>query len=72
MKLEEKYLKRIEEECFLDRHGKKVELDKDGNRWPENEPKNHTKADEILMDLLKELGYTELVKLYDSVSKWYE
>jgi len=70
MKLEQKYLKRIEEECFLDDKGKKVALD--DLDYMLDQPKNHFKADEILMDLLKELGYIELVEKYESVDKWYE
>jgi len=56
MKLEEKYLKRIEEECSV----------------PNGEPENHINADIILTDLLKELGYDELVNKYNSIRKWYE
>lgn len=31
----------------------------------------HSRADYILCELLKTLGYDELVKLYDEVPKWY-
>lgn len=31
----------------------------------------HTCADEILCDLLKELGYERLVKAFNNVWKWY-
>ena len=36
------------------------------------EPENHTKADGILCELLISLGYTETVKAWEAVSKWYE
>lgn len=32
---------------------------------------SHAKADCILCELLEELGYTELVKMYNNVPKWY-
>lgn len=32
---------------------------------------SHIEADEILCKILKELGYTEIVKAYNKVSKWY-
>lgn len=31
----------------------------------------HIKADGILCELLKALGYTDVVKEYKKVSKWY-
>ena len=31
----------------------------------------HMKADQVLCDLLNELGFSELVERYDSKSKWY-
>lgn len=33
--------------------------------------KGHATADGILCDLLEKLGYTELVKAFDEVWKWY-
>lgn len=32
---------------------------------------DHDVADFILCELLKELGYTELVEIYKKVPKWY-
>lgn len=31
----------------------------------------HAEADGILTDLLRELGFAELVELYEKVQKWY-
>lgn len=31
----------------------------------------HIKADQVLCDLLKELGFSALVERYDSKTKWY-
>jgi len=31
----------------------------------------HLKADNIISDLLRELGYGEVVDIYDEVDKWY-
>lgn len=31
----------------------------------------HSKADGLLCELLKELGYEKVVELYGDVSKWY-
>lgn len=33
--------------------------------------RDHGKADNVLMDLLLELGYTETLKAYNEVDKWY-
>ena len=33
--------------------------------------KAHGKADDILCEALKQLGYNELVELYEKVEKWY-
>lgn len=32
---------------------------------------NHITADNILCEVLKLLGYDEIVKEYDKISKWY-
>ena len=32
----------------------------------------HIKADELLEELLKELGLTNLAKIYNKVEKWYD
>lgn len=32
---------------------------------------NHINADNILMELLKELGFDKLVKKYDKITKYY-
>lgn len=32
----------------------------------------HTKADELLCELLRRLGYHEVVKEFESIPKWYE
>lgn len=32
----------------------------------------HPEADDVLRKLLLELGYSEVVELYDKVEKWYE
>lgn len=69
--IEERYLKRIEEECYFDWFNKKEEPDKDGGYHNLNDEKNYMNADEILRDLLKELGYTKLVKKYNSIDKYY-
>ena len=31
----------------------------------------HGDADDLLMDVLNKLGYTELAKAFDDVPKWY-
>lgn len=31
----------------------------------------HIIADDILCDLLKDLGYTELIAVYEKINKWY-
>lgn len=31
----------------------------------------HSRADDLLCDLLKELGFKEVVDVYDKVGKWY-
>lgn len=33
---------------------------------------DHERADEILCDILRLLGYERLVETYESVSRWYE
>ncbi len=33
--------------------------------------KAHLEADWIICDLLDDLGYTEVTKEYDKISKWY-
>lgn len=38
----------------------------------EDDPENaHPEADDLLCDLLKELGYGEGIKLYKEMEKWY-
>lgn len=32
---------------------------------------SHGRADDVLCDLLKSLGYTDVVEAYESVPKWY-
>ena len=32
---------------------------------------DHEKADEVLCDLLKELGYSDIVSLWNRIPKWY-
>lgn len=32
---------------------------------------DHSMSDSLLEDLLKELGYEEVVSVYDKVDKWY-
>jgi len=32
---------------------------------------DHAKADDVLCDLLSELGYHDVVELYDRIDKWY-
>ncbi len=32
---------------------------------------SHGRADDILCELLKDLGYGEVVELYDSFTRWY-
>lgn len=32
----------------------------------------HTKADDLLCELLRRLGYDEVVKEFESIPKWYE
>lgn len=54
-KLNEKYLNRMKQWEFND-------YDKE---------ESHVEADCILCELLEELGYTELVKMYNNVPKWY-
>lgn len=36
-----------------------------------HEEDDHIRADEILCDFLRLLGYNELVDVYESVTKWY-
>ena len=31
----------------------------------------HSKADDILCEVLDKLGYTEIVELYNGIEKWY-
>ena len=31
----------------------------------------HVKADGVLVSLLEDLGYTEVVEIYDEIGKWY-
>ena len=54
-KLIDKYIKRIDVECYNDGD---TEVD-------------HLRADNILCSLLYELGYDKVVEEYDKVSKWY-
>ena len=37
----------------------------------EDEEKVHIKADKLLCDFLKQLGYDEIVKEYNKIPKWY-
>lgn len=32
---------------------------------------DHINADDILIDLLRQLGFTETIKAYERVTKWY-
>lgn len=32
---------------------------------------DHGKADQVLCELLESLGYSEVVKAYDEIEKWY-
>lgn len=32
---------------------------------------DHMKADELLLELLRRLGYTETITAYEAVLKWY-
>lgn len=32
---------------------------------------NHAEADDLLCDLLKELGYVDIVEAYEKIEKWY-
>ena len=32
---------------------------------------DHDEADNLLCDLLEELGYTEIVEMYGKLPKWY-
>ena len=36
-----------------------------------NGERDHQEADDILCDILRELGYTEIAEAYDNVGKWY-
>lgn len=54
-KLNEKYLNMMKQWEFND-------YDKE---------ESHVEADYILCELLEELGYTQLVKMYNNVPKWY-
>ena len=69
---ENRYLKRIEEECFLNYEGGKIDVDVDGDALYLNSSENHKNADKILTDLLKELGYKKLVERYEFIAKWYD
>lgn len=37
-----------------------------------DEPRSHQEADEVLCDLLRALGYGEVVVAWREVPKWYE
>lgn len=37
----------------------------------EDEEREHSRADAILCEVLKSLGYHELVEAYEAVDKWY-
>ena len=39
--------------------------------FTDDEEVDHINADQMLVDLLKKLGYTELVKAFDKVDKCY-
>jgi len=69
--LEEKYIKKMEENCYRAYGGKKDKPDKNGEYHNLDDGDNHIEADKILMSLLKELGYKKLVKKYDSLHKWF-
>jgi len=58
--LKEKYLKRLEEIL------KNLE-----ERWDYDEYYAHIDADTVLCDLLEELGFKEVVELYNKIPKWY-
>lgn len=55
-KLQEKYLKQLEE----------IQAKHNG----ESEP-THFEADALLCDLLTELGFDKLVEKYNKIHKWY-
>jgi len=41
------------------------------NALEEDTEKDHIVADEILCELLRELGFDRLIDLYESFGKWY-
>ena len=57
--LEKKYVKRLKK------------IHKDLKKGEYDEEVAHQYADEILCDLLKELGFREVVKAWDKIPKWY-
>lgn len=42
-------------------------------KWtgPGDEEIAHREADTLLCEVLRKLGYNELVELYESIDKWY-
>jgi hypothetical protein len=47
------------------------EMKKIANEADEDRENAHMEADDLLCSFLLELGYTELVELYESFGKWY-
>jgi len=37
----------------------------------ETDEDNHVKADTILVDFVRQLGFTEIAEVYENIGKWY-
>jgi hypothetical protein len=59
------------------RHGMNKELSEEAIKKLQKEVNNedtesaHGKADDILCELLEKIGYEDVIKKYNEVSKWY-
>ena len=57
---------------YIDIEKEYLEKMKEINRELQGDPEMaHSEADDLLVKLLKELGFEKLVKEYEKVPKWY-
>ena len=61
VRIDEKYKKRLQEII--------EEFESDPDNYTEESA--HIDADNIICDLLKDLGYEDIVKIYNKIPKWY-
>ena len=60
-------MNKAEVKVYLEKFKAILELEKKN----EDYEVSHSKADELVIEILIQLGYKELAEAYESISKWY-